>query len=110
MTNEQELALEAFLEGCIENHIDTDSSFEGLMFETYGEEMAFVLEMEKENRVATYVDADDGTAIESGLHYCNRIGYFITQEPITEEFTLPVSHEEDMFENETEEFKKAVTE
>jgi len=113
MNDEEELALENFLENVIENHIDTDSSFEGLMFETYDEEMAFVLEMAKENRVATYVDSDGtrgGTAIESGLHYCNRIGYFITKEPITEDFVLQVSYDDDTFENESEEFIKAVTE
>ena len=95
MTDEQEQLLEAFLDGCIQNHIDEDASFDGIMFETSGEELQFVLKMAEEKRVATYCDVDNGTAIVSGYHLVNRIGYFITNAPITTEFALQVSIDSD---------------
>ena len=75
-------------------------SFNGNMFETFGEELDFVREMAKQNRVITILEGDDETcsgeceACEcgstlyyvSGYHLVNRIGYFVTEEPITEEF------------------------
>jgi len=63
------------------NHIDKDSSFDGMMFETYGEEYAFVKESLPEY-IWTYGDGDDGGSyIWSGWSFINRIGYFITEVP-----------------------------
>jgi len=82
----------------IDNHIDTNASFDGKMFETYGDEFEFVLEMKKQNRVITILESDGGDEIDdegyvipniyytSGLHHVNRIGYLITEEPIEFEF------------------------
>jgi hypothetical protein len=65
----------------ISNHIDTTSSFNGLMFETYGEEVEFV-KAQDENRIWMYGDGDDGEGhIWSGWGFVNRIGYFITEIP-----------------------------
>jgi hypothetical protein len=65
----------------IKNHIDTNASFNGEMFETYGEEVAFVKEQPEEN-IWMYGDGDDGGSfIWNGWHYINRIGYFITEVP-----------------------------
>ena len=65
----------------IQNHIDESSSFDGAMFETYGEEVEFV-KAQDENRIWTYGDGDDGEGhIWSGWHFVNRIGYFITEVP-----------------------------
>jgi len=86
----------------LDNHIDTNASFDGKMFETYGEEIDFVVEMAKQNRVITIVESDDETcqgeceACErspsltyiSGYHFVNRIGYLITTEPITQDFEV----------------------
>jgi hypothetical protein len=84
----------------IENHIDDNASFNGCMFETYGDEIDFVLEMAKENRVITIIESDCEEDINdsgevnacmyyvSGYHFVNRIGYLITKEPITEEFEV----------------------
>lgn len=77
-------------------------SFSGCMFETFGEEIEYVLEMAKQNRVITIIEGDDDTcsgeceACEcsptmyyvTGYHMVNRIGYLITTEPITEEFEV----------------------
>jgi hypothetical protein len=81
----------------IDNHIDTNASFDGKMFETYGDEVAFVVEMSKQNRVITIIESDgdeiddEGYVIPnmyyvSGMHHVNRIGYLITEEPIDFEF------------------------
>jgi len=79
----------------IDNHIDTNAAFDGKMFETYGDELAFVMEMAKENRVITITECDgdmdevdsEGEILphmyySSGMHIVNRIGYLITEEPI----------------------------
>lgn len=74
----------------IVNTISTGASFDdgngGLMFETYGEELKFVLfSMVKNPRnVWTYIDGDDNPLIVEGYHLVNRIGYFITEVPANE--------------------------
>lgn len=70
----------------ITNHIDTNASFqneegEGIMFETYGEEVDFVKQQDP-NRIWMYGSGDDGgTYIWSGWGFVNRLGYFITDVP-----------------------------
>ena len=65
----------------IKNHIDTSASFDGCMFETYGDEVEFV-KAQDENRIWMYGDGDDGEGhIWSGWGFVNRIGYFITEVP-----------------------------
>jgi hypothetical protein len=81
----------------VDNHLDKNASFDGKMFETYGEQLTFVNEMSKQNKVITIIEAggdevdDEGYVIPnmyytSGLHYVNRIGYLITTEPIEVQF------------------------
>ena len=83
----------------VTNHIDDNASFDGNMFETYDEELTFVREMAKENRVITIIEGDEDVENEfgeptlnmfyvSGMHLVNRIGYLVTKEPITEEFEV----------------------
>jgi len=79
----------------IDNKIDLNASFGGKMFETYGNELAFVQQMAKLNRVITIVETDgseEGDIVipmmyyVSGYHVVNRIGYFVTDAPIDFEF------------------------
>ena len=83
----------------VTNHIDDNASFDGNMFETYDEELTFVREMAKENRVITIIEGDEDIENEfgeptlnmfyvAGMHLVNRIGYLVTKEPITEEFEV----------------------
>jgi hypothetical protein len=79
-------------------------SFNGKMFETFGEELEFVREMSKQNRVITIIESDENCSgsedddVEcipdlyyiSGMRLVNRIGFFVTTEPITEEFELKI--------------------
>jgi hypothetical protein len=75
----------------IKNHIDETSSFDGHMFETYGEEVEFV-KAQEENRIWMYGDGDDGEGhIWNGWHYINRIGYFITEVPCPADTDIQVN-------------------
>jgi len=72
------------------NHIDTNASFDGMMFETYGEEVEFV-KAQDENRIWMYGDGDDGGSyLWSGWGFVNRIGYFITEVPFPDNTTIQV--------------------
>jgi hypothetical protein len=80
ITLEMEQALDAWTEKYlpIQNHLVTETSWDGTMFETYGEEYAYVAAQPPQN-IWTWVDGDTGSFILSGLHIVNRIGYFITR-------------------------------
>lgn len=74
----------------IKNHIDKDSSFNGDMFETYGDEVAFVKEQDN-SYIWTYGDGDDGGSyIWNDWHFVNRIGYFITEVPCPPDTTIQI--------------------
>lgn len=61
----------------IKNHIDTNASMNGHMFETFGDEELFV-RSQKESLIWTIVDGDDGGSyLVDGFHYVNRQGYMI---------------------------------
>jgi hypothetical protein len=77
------------------NHLDphaswTDGEERGLMYETYGNELDYV-NTQLNKHVWTWVDTDEGDAILSGKHWVNRIGYFITENPWTEETEVQVN-------------------
>lgn len=67
----------------VPNHL---TKYENLAFETYGEEVDYVFAQPNEN-VWTEVDGDEGTYIIAGKHFVNRIQYYITTNPWTDEFT-----------------------
>lgn len=100
---------------CIINHIErakADPStkdedvcgFGGKMYETYGEQLSFVSSMAIENRVVTIIEGDedeindDGEPmsvwyITSGMHFVNKIGYLVTQEPLNgDEFEVKLDY------------------
>ena len=70
----------------MQNHIDKDAYDK---FETYGEELDYVLSIANTEpaRVWTLVDGDDGNLyIASGYHLVNRVNYFITKNSCELEF------------------------
>ena len=76
------------------NHIDTNASFDngegGIMFETYGDEVEFVKQQEP-NKIWMYGDGDDGGSyIWSGWGFVNRIGYFISENPVPYNTTIQI--------------------
>ena len=63
------------------NHIDNNASFDGMMFETYDDEVEFV-KSQSPDKIWMYGDGDDGGSfIWSGWGFVNRLGYFITEVP-----------------------------
>ena len=72
------------------NKIDTNASFDGMMFETYGQEVDFV-KAQPQDRIWMYGDGDDGGLyIWSGWGFVNRLGYFITEVPCPENTTIQI--------------------
>jgi hypothetical protein len=70
----------------IQNHFDPK---EGYKFETYGEELDYVLKIAytEPARIWTLVDGDDGNLyVTSGYHLVNRISYFVTKYPCELEY------------------------
>jgi hypothetical protein len=72
----------------IENKISKYNNGHDLMltFETYDEEYEFV-KAQDPNKIWTEVDGDEGTYIIAGHHWVNRIHYYITENPWTDEWT-----------------------
>ena len=68
------------------NHIDDNASYNKWGYETFGEELEYVLSIaEKEpRRVWTVLDADGTLPIASGYHLVNRMLYIITEVPCPE--------------------------
>ena len=62
----------------IANHFDNNASMDGMLFETYGEELSFVRN-QNAKCIWTLLDADGDLIIASGYHYVDRVGYFITE-------------------------------
>jgi hypothetical protein len=74
----------------IPNNIDTNASFDGHMFETYGDEVAFVKKADPAH-IWTYGDGDDGGSyVWNGWSFVNRIGYFITEVPCPADTTIQI--------------------
>ena len=68
---------------CIKNHLDTNASFGGCFFETYGQELEFV-KNSPQNKTWTILEVDGEMYYSSGYHIVNRFGYFITEEEVEE--------------------------
>lgn len=63
------------------NHLNDNASWDGVMFETYGEEEQYVYAQDP-LKVWTYVDGEDGsTYLINGRALVNRIGYLICEVP-----------------------------
>jgi hypothetical protein len=99
LTNETfiEMSFEEWVEAYkpIYNHIDKNASFQdesgnGLMFETYGDEVEFV-KSQSPDKIWMYGDGDDGGSyIWNGWHIVNRIGYFVTEVPCPPDTTIQI--------------------
>jgi hypothetical protein len=79
----------------ITNHIDPNASWAfgdgpGCLFETYGEELDFVL-AQNPCTIWTLVDGDDGNQyVISVYHLVNRIGYLISTVPFPEDASIEI--------------------
>ncbi len=79
----------------VRNHINPTAGWAfddegGCLFETYGDEFAFVKRYDP-SKIWTLVDGDDGDLyVISGLHYVNRVGYLLSRDPIPPNSTVQV--------------------
>ena len=80
----------------ITNHLNPNASWvfgdgPGCLFETYGEELAFVRTQDPRT-IWTLVDGgdDDNQYLISGYHLVNRIGYLISTIPFPEDADIEV--------------------
>ena len=62
----------------VKNHLDENASWDGVMFETYGDEYQHI-RFTDVHHVWTYIDGDGGTYLVNGHAWVNRIGYFVTE-------------------------------
>ena len=62
------------------NHLDSNASWNGTMFETYGEEIDFI-KSTPDNFVWTLLDVDGSLIVSSGQSWVNRLGYFVCEVP-----------------------------
>lgn len=78
----------------VANHINPNASFDwgagyGTLFETYGEEVQYVRSQDS-SKVWTLCSGDGGDFVISGVHFVNRLGYFITDVAVPEGIDLQV--------------------
>jgi hypothetical protein len=77
------------------NQFDPNASFQdesgnGIMFETYGDEIDFVKKQDH-STIWMYGSGDDGGLyIWNGWGFVNRLGYFITEVPCPDNLTVQV--------------------
>lgn len=65
-------------------HNDENQSWNGCMYETYGQEDEYISKMAETepNKVWTIMSDDNGDlVVVNGWHYVNRFGYLITEKP-----------------------------
>jgi hypothetical protein len=62
-----------------------NDSYDGFMFETFGEDHAKVREACDQNpgHIWTLLDCDGSMVVANGMHFVNRMGYFICEVPYT---------------------------
>lgn len=75
-----------------ENHISANASFDGKMFETFGQEVEYVKSKIKENKVITILASDGDLYYSSGYWFVNRIGYLISKKPLKFEFEVKLEN------------------
>jgi len=67
-----------------QNQLDPNASWNGMMYETYGNEEDYVRQQDIYN-IWTWVDGSEGgTYLVNGMAYVNRLGYFICAVPWTD--------------------------
>ena len=88
----------------VTNHLNPNASWgfddhAGCLFETFGEELAFVRRQDP-STVWTLVDGDDGDLyLLNGYHLLNRLGYLVSTKPVPKgidlQVRIPMSDEPD---------------
>lgn len=64
----------------IKNHFDDNASFDGCMFETFGEQLGYIYTQISNKKVWTIIDSDGWYGIIAGFHFINRLGFLVTEQ------------------------------
>ena len=88
--SETQITEEAFIERFRPrpNHLNPNASFDfgagGCLYETFGEELAFVRTMAAVDPacVWTIIETDGRLCLASGCHFVNRLGYVLCRVPV----------------------------
>jgi len=74
----------------IPNQYDEFASFDGLMYETYGDEVEAVKAFDPA-KIWMYGEGDNGGSyIWSGWGFVNRLGYFLSENPVPPNTTIQI--------------------
>ena len=70
----------------IKNHLCKNASWNGCLFETFGDEVRYVYD-QPDGNVWTWIECGEteDTYLVSGRHHVNRIGYIVTKEAVHED-------------------------
>ena len=73
----------------IKNPFDKKASFDGSMFETYGDDLKFVCS-QNSHVIWTLIESEGKIRLCNGLRFVNRLGYFITEveAPLNRTFSI----------------------
>lgn len=64
------------------NHLEIDRGWDGCLYETFGEELKYIIETQHNSHVVwTMIEDDDKFITIPGFWRINRMGYFVTQIP-----------------------------
>ena len=77
----------------VPNPIDPGAGFDGCLFETFGDDLAYV-QAQDPNLVWTVLDSDGQLSIASGFHVVNRLGYLIASVPVAPDHIYSVACED----------------
>jgi hypothetical protein len=79
----------------IKNHLVRDGLDDEHMFDTYGDEVEFVINYDARH-IWTWIQGDMSDVIVAGYHFELRLGYYITESPWEDEedYALLSVHEE----------------
>ncbi len=69
----------------IQNQVEAHAPFDGRMFETFGAELQAVRDVADPAKVWTLIESDGCLYLSAGFHFVNRLGYFITENPVVPE-------------------------
>ncbi|MEI6057020.1 MAG: hypothetical protein WCR55_13310 [Lentisphaerota bacterium] len=77
----------------LKNLIYLNAPYDGYMFETFGGELKFVNDMlTNKKHLWTLVQGEDDTdLLIAGIHFVNRIGYFITEKRASENKIIEIN-------------------
>lgn len=69
----------------VKNHFEEEATFDGCMFETYGDNYKYVeslsIDPNTSDKIWTICEEDGLRFIQAGWHFVNRLGYVITEIP-----------------------------